>query len=111
MAFLFICLKVRTTSYHHCTNGKKFGDILFAALGNKTISNIGSTLNPIALRMAKTLWSFDRSECNRVKEFANARVNSFPLESTLTEKGGKNESIRFDSPEDISFCLKVTVII
>ena len=23
--------------------------------------------NPIALRMAKTLWSFGRSECNRVK--------------------------------------------
>ena len=22
---------------------------------------------PVALRMAKTLWSFDRSECNRVK--------------------------------------------
>ena len=25
-------------------------------------------LNPIALRTAKTLWSFGRSECNRVKE-------------------------------------------
>ena len=24
-------------------------------------------LNPIALRMAKTLWSFGRSVCNRVK--------------------------------------------
>ena len=24
-------------------------------------------INPIALRMAKTLWSFGRSECNRVK--------------------------------------------
>ena len=24
-------------------------------------------LNPVALRMAKTLWSFDHSECNRVK--------------------------------------------
>ena len=26
-------------------------------------------LNPIALRTAKTLWSFGRSECNRVKLF------------------------------------------
>ena len=25
-------------------------------------------VNPIALRMAKTLWSFGHSECNRVKE-------------------------------------------
>ena len=25
------------------------------------------TFNPIALRTAKTLWSFGRSECNRVK--------------------------------------------
>ena len=25
------------------------------------------TLNPFALRMAKTLWSFGRSECNKVK--------------------------------------------
>ena len=24
--------------------------------------------NPVALRMAKTLWSFDHSECKRVKE-------------------------------------------
>ena len=26
-------------------------------------------LNPFALRMAKTLWSFGRSECNRVKSY------------------------------------------
>ena len=26
-----------------------------------------SQINPNALRMVKTLWSFDRSECNRVK--------------------------------------------
>ena len=25
-------------------------------------------LNPVALRTAKTLWSFGRSECNRVNE-------------------------------------------
>ena len=28
----------------------------------------GSTLNPFALKMAKTLRSFGHSECNRVKE-------------------------------------------
>ena len=28
---------------------------------------IGRYLNAIALRMAKTLWSFGHSECNRVK--------------------------------------------
>ena len=28
-----------------------------------------TTFNPFALRTAKTLWSFDHSECNRVKEF------------------------------------------
>ena len=31
------------------------------------LSAIGSR-NSIALRMAKTLWSFDHSECNRVKK-------------------------------------------
>ena len=29
---------------------------------------LGIVSNPIALRMAKTLWSFDRSECNRVND-------------------------------------------
>ena len=29
--------------------------------------NIFLQFIPIALRKAKTLWSFDRSECNRVK--------------------------------------------
>ena len=28
---------------------------------------ISSVLNPVALRMARTLWSFGDSECNRVK--------------------------------------------
>ena len=28
---------------------------------------IGRTISPIALRTAKTLWSFGRSECNRIK--------------------------------------------
>ena len=29
--------------------------------------NIQMLLNPFALRTAKTLWNFDRSECDRVK--------------------------------------------
>ena len=45
------------------TKGNNFLDFLFAALSKK-----GSTLNPIALRMAKTLWSFGCSECSRVKK-------------------------------------------
>ena len=29
---------------------------------------VTTSVNPIALRMAKTPWSFGRSECNRVKQ-------------------------------------------
>ena len=36
-------------------------------------SQFSEFFNPLALRMAKTLWSFGRSECNRVK------VNSYTL--------------------------------
>ena len=32
-------------------------------------------INPIALKMAKTLWSFGHSECNRVK--GNIHVSTF----------------------------------
>ena len=31
-----------------------------------------SSFNPIALRMAKTLWSFGRSECSRIKNLVIA---------------------------------------
>ena len=34
------------------------------------LSTVCKCLNPIALRMAKTLWSFGLSECNRVKDFS-----------------------------------------
>ena len=34
-----------------------------------------SIFDPIALRMAKTLWSFSRSECNRVKVPKNRQEN------------------------------------
>ena len=37
------------------------------------------TFNPIALRMAKTLWSFGHSECNRVKERVLFPSNMFAL--------------------------------
>ena len=33
-------------------------------------------LNPIALRTAKTLWSFGHSECNRVKLAPKGRVST-----------------------------------
>ena len=35
-------------------------------------------INPIALRTAKTLWSFDRSDCNRVKN--SAKVSEWNIE-------------------------------
>ena len=34
-------------------------------------SKFSFCVNPIALRMAKTLWSFGPFECNRVKEIPN----------------------------------------
>ena len=39
-------------------------------------------LNPIALRMAKTLWSFGHSECNRVKLY---RFNFFVVLSYIQQ--------------------------
>ena len=36
-------------------------------------------LNPIALRMAKTLWSFGHSQCNRVKMYGNATILFLPF--------------------------------
>ena len=35
-----------------------------------------SLLNPIALRTAKTLWNFGRSEGNRVKLFAGISIST-----------------------------------
>ena len=48
--------------------GKQFCDFLFISLDNEYVLKKGSTHNPVALRTAKTLWSFGCSECNRVKE-------------------------------------------
>ena len=44
--------------------------ISFPFLTNGKLTILGVPIhlfNPIALRMAKTLWSFGHSECNRVK--------------------------------------------
>ena len=41
--------------------------------------------NPIALRMAKTLWSFGCSECNRVER----RVNIYDKNRNLSDLTGK----------------------
>ena len=41
-------------------------------------------ISPIALRMAKTLWSFGLSECNRVKNF-NAKWDPETVANTNTK--------------------------
>ena len=40
------------------------------------------SLNPIALRTAKTPWSFGRSECNRVKSLTFTHANSTGSDQT-----------------------------
>ena len=37
------------------------------SLGVEAVHGMGKQSNPIALRTAKTLWSFGHSECNSVK--------------------------------------------
>ena len=67
LCLIFIQLKVywySSRSFCHFSNG----ETTFSSLGKETRSNIGSAVNPIALRTAKTpLWSFGCFECNRVK--------------------------------------------
>ena len=36
--------------------------------------------NPIAIRTAKTLWSFDHSECNRVKR-QNTKISKIAVDT------------------------------
>ena len=48
-------------AYGYTVRGSNSAIVTFAYLLNK------STHNPIALRVAKTLWSFGHSECKRVK--------------------------------------------
>ena len=44
----------------------------------KQLSIATSSLNPIALRMAKKLWSFGHSECKRVKLNASSQHSDQP---------------------------------
>ena len=44
-------------------------------LGSFKVNGCTFMINPIALRMAKPLWSFGRSECNRVKNLFHTRCN------------------------------------
>ena len=53
--------------------------------------------NPIALRMAKTLWSFGRSECNRVKNIKTVIVSMVRL---LIVFFTSRFSISADGPRD-----------
>ena len=48
--------------------------------------------NPIALRMAKILWSFGRSECNRVWKSASGTVVKGSV-SNLYTSCGYNEDV------------------
>ena len=45
------------------------------AYEHKFSAMMAQMLNPIALRMAKTLWSFGHSECNRVKIWIHYQKN------------------------------------
>ena len=76
------------------TKGDNFCDFYFTSLSQKMFQS-GSTLNPIALRTAKTLSSFGRSECNRVKK-----------EFDPDAKGGKHENSKAASSESVSIHLK-----
>ena len=44
------------------------GETHMALLESVYLLKLGSIIHPMALRMAKTLWSFGLSECNRVNE-------------------------------------------
>ena len=43
--------------------------------------------------MAKTLWSFGHSECNRVKEREFASRGAYPLRFDLLQKGGNKSTL------------------
>ena len=55
----------RTSSGDDTSSSDDTGESCYWNGKNKNL--VISWINPIALRMAKTLWSFDCSECNRVK--------------------------------------------
>ena len=82
------------------TKGNNLHDSLIASMDDKAR---GSTLNPIALRAAKTLWGFGHSECNRVKGknlLQEEQKQILFFKSRLpTERGDKKENCRVASPE------------
>ena len=53
--------------------------------GEATVFSVGSTLNPIALRLARLLWSFGCSECSRVNPIVlrMAKGKNFLLEQEI----------------------------
>ena len=59
-------------------------DVVFGKLKEKSdvMLYLNRQFNPIALRNAKTLWSFGRSECNRVKMV----FHHFPLHNRIGER-------------------------
>ena len=66
--------KQRATHYILCTlkflnvqSDKAWTELLFQNLTNVNFFSCFWSFNPTALRMTKTLWSFDHSECKRVK--------------------------------------------
>ena len=68
------CLHLMSSRCEMCTSSisnviyHKFShDAAFYTLNGKNINVMLEFFNPIARRMAKTLWSFGRSKCNRVK--------------------------------------------
>ena len=64
------------------------------------ISCVLSIFNPIALRTAKTLWGFGRSECNRVKP--NGRMLPRSMELLLTRCYHADEIIMTEKKTVIS---------
>ena len=55
-----------------CADTYQVGRALNKAVDNNSEIFFLFPLNPIALRMAKTLWSFGLSECDRVNTYAVA---------------------------------------
>ena len=47
-------------------------------------------VNPIALRMAKTLWSFGHSECSRVREDLHERVATHTFSFAIFSSGNQS---------------------
>ena len=98
--------------------GKQLCDLLFTIFGDITIPNMSALtllgidvcFNPIALRLAKTLWSFGLSECNRVKG-RTLLVGELilPFKKGPLSRGEENENDRVAVPESI-FIFTLTLL-